>query len=248
MIEDYLEQDTLNDKVTTIVNVSGGLECFAALWWAKERGLNAVGLHLYNNPHKTLGKEAELYYAKKQCEFFKFPLVVDVNTIPQKFPLRYPVNQHISAAISLILGHPDNKWEYLVWGANADDSFAQRLQLRYPMRAIFAQKSAQLDIHGVSAGTILQAPINIFPFETLQKSEVMAMLAKNIFKKDVYPSTGIWYCLSDKVEKTEEGYKPCGKCEKCIEWQSSVDIANRSWFKQQEGTFRKKLPEQEWIE
>ena len=238
--------ESLDKSINTIVNVSGGAECFAALWWAKEKGLKAVGLHLYNNPHNELHREAQLRYAQKQCDFFKFPLVVDKNTLPQELPVGLAVHQHMSAATTLIIGNP-RKWKYLVWGANADDSFQQRLQLRYPIRAYFAQKSFQLDMHGVNAGVVMNAPINIFPFETLHKSEIVSLIAKNLwdFAKD-----NIWYCYPRKgdVEKTEDGYKPCGACNKCIEWQQAVQVANRSVFKQQEGTFKKKQPKQEWID
>ena len=238
--------ESLDKSIDTIVNVSGGAECFAALWWAKERGLKAVGLHLYNNPKNELHRDAQLHYAQKQCDFFKFPLVVDKNTLPQELPVGLAVHQHMSAATTLIIGNP-RKWKYLVWGANADDSFQQRLQLRYPIRAYFAQKSFQLDMHGVHAGVVMNAPINIFPFETLHKSEIVSLIAKNLwdFAKD-----NIWYCYPRKgdVEKTEDGYKPCGTCDKCIEWKQAVQVANLSVFKQQEGTFKKKQPKQEWID
>lgn len=243
----------LDKSIDTIVNVSGGAECFAALWWAKERGLNAVGLHLYNNPNNELAKDAQLYYAQKQCDFFNFPLVVDRNELPQEITLGLAVNQHMSAAATLLIGNP-RKWKYLVWGANADDSFQQRLLLRYPIRAYFTQKSYQLDIHGVAASTILEAPINIFPFETLHKSEVISMLAKNLWN---FAKDNIWYCypspqrnpeLVAKIKKTEEGYTPCGECIKCTEWKNAIQVANKSVYKQQEGTFKKKKPKQQWID
>ena len=243
----------LDKSIDTIVNVSGGAECFAALWWAKERGLNAVGLHLYNNPNNELTKDAALHYAKKQCEFFKFPLVIDRNELPQEITLGLAVNQHMSAAATLLIGNP-RKWKYLVWGANADDSFQQRLLLRYPIRAYFAQMSYQLDLHGVAAQHVLEAPINIFPFETLHKSEIISMLAKNLWD---FAKKNIWYChpiqnqvyLEEKIKHNPDGsYTPCGECIKCIEWKNAVQVANKSVYKQQEGTFKKKKPKQQWID
>ena len=243
----------LDKSIDTIVNVSGGAECFAALWWAKERGLKAVGLHLYNNPNNHPARDAGLHYAKKQCEFFNFPLVVDTNELPQEIALGLAVNQHMSAAATLLLGNP-RKWKYLVWGANAEDSFAQRLQLRFPIRAYFAQKSYQLDMHGVAAATVLEAPINIFPFETLYKSEILSMLAKNLWD---FAKENIWYCYPShkdvenlqKIKHNPNGsYTPCGSCEKCIEWKHAVNVANSSVYKQQEGTFKKHKPKQQWID
>ena len=243
----------LDKSIDTIVNVSGGAECFAALWWAKEKGLNAVGLHLYNNPHNHPAKDAQLYYAQKQCDFFNFPLVVDKNELPQEVTLALAVNQHMSAAATLLLGNP-RKWKYLVWGANAEDSFAQRLQLRFPIRAYLAQKSYQLDLHGVAAHEVMNAPINIFPYETLYKSEVVSMLAKNLWH---FAQDNIWYCYpSDrdperiaKIGRTKDGgYTPCGECIKCTEWKNAVQVANKSTFKQQEGTFKKHKPNQRWID
>lgn len=242
----------LDKSIDTIVNVSGGAECFAALWWAKERGLNAVGLHLYNNPNNHPAKDAALHYAKKQCEFFNFPLVIDRNELPQEIPLGLAVHQHMSAATTLLIGNP-RKWKYLVWGANAEDSFQQRLQLRFPIRAYFAQKSYQLDMHGVAAQHVLEAPINIFPFETLYKSEILSMLAKNIWD---FGKENIWYCYPPQADKNVEkikhnpdgSYTPCGNCIKCTEWKNAVQVANKSVYKQQEGTFKRRKPKQQWID
>ena len=244
----------LDKSINSIVNVSGGAECFAALWWAKENGLKPVGLHLYNNPHNHPAKDAQLHYAQKQCDFFKIPLVVDRNELPQDVTLALAVNQHMSAAATLLLGNPDNDWKDLVWGANAEDSFAQRLQLRFPIRAYLAQKSYQLDLHGVSAQDVMFAPINIFPYETLYKSEVVSMIAKNLWD---FAKHNIWYCyppdrkteLVKKIKKKEDGgYIPCGECIKCIEWKHAVQVANKSVYKQQEGTFKKHKPNQRWID
>ena len=243
----------LDKSIDTIVNVSGGAECFAALWWAKERGLKAVGLHLYNNPNNHPAKDAQLHYAQKQCDFFNYPLVVDRNDLPQEISMGKAVHQHMSAAATLLIGNP-RKWKYFVWGANAEDSFAQRLQLRYPIRAYFAQRSHQLDMHGVPAKVLLEAPINVFPFETLHKSEILSMLAKNLWTT---MKSHVWYCypsqthqpeLVDKIRVTDNGWIPCGECGKCIEWKQAVQVANQSVFKQQEGTFKKEQPKQEWID
>ena len=149
----------LDKSIDTIVNVSGGAECFAALWWAKEKQLKVVGLHLYNNPTNNPAVEAQLYYAQKQCDYFGYELVVDRTDLPMEYAPP-PVNQHMSAVAMLLLGNP-RKWRYLVWGANAEDSFAQRLQLRFPIRAYLAQRSYQLDLHGCSAEMLLNAPINL---------------------------------------------------------------------------------------
>ena len=38
--------EKIRDDVDAIVNLSGGLECAAALWYAVEKGYNPVALHL----------------------------------------------------------------------------------------------------------------------------------------------------------------------------------------------------------
>ena len=49
-LEGYYKNPPVPKDADSIVNVSGGIECFASLWWAKENGLNPVALHLYDNP------------------------------------------------------------------------------------------------------------------------------------------------------------------------------------------------------
>ena len=92
----------LDKSIDTIVNVSGGAECFAALWWAKEKQLKVVGLHLYNNPTNNPAVEAQLYYAQKQCDYFGYELVVDRTDLPMEYAPP-PVNQHMSAVAMLLL-------------------------------------------------------------------------------------------------------------------------------------------------
>lgn len=244
---------SISPEVNAIVNVSGGMECFAALWWAKEKKLRPVALHLYNEQDNPTWVQAQLFYAKKQCEYFKIPLIVDINTIPQKKKVPHAVIQHISACAALIGGNPDNKWEYIVWGANADDSFQQRLLLRYPIRAILAQKSFTLDLHGIDANTFIhKMPTNIFPFETLSKSEIIAMLAKNHWE---FVKDNTWSCARPdlhggiiKEVKDAKGevikYVRCGKCTKCVEYDYNRQVANKSVFKLQEGIFPRHKPYQ----
>ena len=45
--------EKIRDDIDAIVNLSGGLECAAALWYAVAKGYTPVALHLYN---KDLGK------------------------------------------------------------------------------------------------------------------------------------------------------------------------------------------------
>ena len=57
-----------------IVNLSGGFECLAALWYAKEKGFNPICLHLYNPNAKGKFAQAELSAAQKQADYFKVDL------------------------------------------------------------------------------------------------------------------------------------------------------------------------------
>ena len=102
-----------------------------------------------------------------------------MNQIPQVAGVHnqnYPVLQAMSVLAMLVAGNPHIQFKYVVYGANMEDSFRQRLQLRFPMRAVMASQSSQLDMHGVNPDIIAKAPKNIFPFEILLKSEMIAMI------------------------------------------------------------------------
>ena len=47
-------------ETDSIVNLSGGFECLAALWYAKKKGFNPVCLALYNPNAKGKFADAEL--------------------------------------------------------------------------------------------------------------------------------------------------------------------------------------------
>ena len=217
----------VDQKIDCIVNLSGGFECLAALWYAKEKGFNPVCLHLYNPNAKGKFAQAELSAALKQADYFKVDLIVDESTIPQESNKNnYPVLQHQSAIAQLIQGNPRTKFKYIIWGANADDSFRQRLQLRYPFRAMKAGISRQLDLHGLESKEFLKTPINLFPFEWLSKSEVVAIIHRA--NKELLDL--VWTCSGEFENDT-----PCGKCTKCLEWKYARHVAWKSQLKQQEG-------------
>ena len=217
-------------KIDCIVNLSGGFECLSALWYAKEKWLNPICLALYNPNAKGKFAQAELRAAQKQADYFGVDLIVDESTIPQESnSYNYPVLQHQSAIAQLIVGNPSTKFKYIIWGANADDSFRQRLQLRYPFRAMKAGMSRQLDLHGLQPKEVLNCPINLFPFEWLTKSEVVAILHRA--NKELLDL--VWTCNGDFKDDI-----PCGKCTKCLEWKYARHVAWKSQLKQQEGYVR----------
>ena len=72
-------------ETDSIVNLSGGFECLAALWYAKKKGYNPVCLALYNPNAKGKFADAELKAAQKQAEYFDVPLIVDdKSSLPQE--------------------------------------------------------------------------------------------------------------------------------------------------------------------
>ena len=208
-----------------IVNLSGGFECLAALWYAINKGYKPVCLALYNPNAK--GRFAA---AKLQAKYFKVPLVVDdKSSLPQETDVNnYSVLQGQSAIAMLIQGNRHIKFKWHIWGANADDSFRQRLQLRYPLRAMMAGRSRSLDLHGLNPRHLLSAPISLFPFEWMTKSEMVSLIMKD--------NPGIlemvWTCSGDF---TDEG--PCGVCTKCLEWKYAKHVAAKSLYKVQEGKY-----------
>ncbi len=58
------------EDTDTIVNLSGGFECLAALWYAKKKGYKPVCLALYNPNAKGRFADAELEAAKLQAKSF----------------------------------------------------------------------------------------------------------------------------------------------------------------------------------
>ena len=113
----------------------------------------------------------------------------------------------MSVLAMLVAGNPHIQFKYVVYGANMEDSFRQRLQLRFPMRAVMASQSSQLDMHGVNPDIIAKAPKNIFPFEYLTKSEMIAM----IHQSDKELLDMVW-CCTGKVEQVD-----CNKDDKPLE-------------------------------
>ena len=138
----------------------------------------------------------------------------------------YSVLQGQSAIAMLIQGNRQINFKWHVWGANADDSFRQRLQLRYPLRAMMAGRSRSLDLHGLQPHHVLQAPVSLFPFEWMTKSEVVSLLMKdNPALLDL-----VWTCSGDFKDDI-----PCGVCTKCLEWKYAKHVAKKSVYKVQEG-------------
>ena len=220
----------VDQKIDCIVNLSGGFECLSALWYAKQKGFNPVCLALYNPNAKGKFAQAELTAAQKQADYFGVDLIVDESTIPQESNRsNYPVLQHQSAVAQLIQGNPSIKFKYIIWGANADDSFRQRLQLRYPFRAMKSGISKQLDLHGLHPREVINCPMNLFPFEWLTKSEVVAI----IHRYDSKLLDLVWTCSGEFKDDT-----PCGECTKCLEWKYARHVAWKSQLKQQEGYVR----------
>ena len=187
-------------------------------------------------------------------------MVVEYSHLPAENSLALMVNMYVSACTMLLLGNTRD-WKYMVWGGNSEDSLLQRLQLRYPTRAYLAEHSFQLDLHGIAAHKFMKAPLQLFPFEMLTKSEVLSMIAKN-GKLWEFANKNTWYCypsLKDrphlvekiktlKVGKEIVGYEKCGECPKCKEFDNAKQTANKSYYKQQEGTFHRRKPKQEWID
>lgn len=217
----------LSDR-DTIVTVSGGFECLAALWWSVNKGLKPVGVHLKNNVHGNTAKASE-YWARKQCEYFNVPLIVDEIEIPQKNAIKVAVFQWQSAILHLLAGNEKVDWKYIVWGANSEDSFRQRVQLRYPSKMIQMYQSDAIDAHGIHKKVLLNSPINLFPFEHLTKSEVVGIIGR------IEPKTLDLAFSCVRGYQLLEEWKMCEKCNKCTEWQLAKQIAGQAKFRVQEG-------------
>lgn len=218
------------EDTDTIINLSGGFECLAALWYAKNKGYKPVCLALYNPNAKGRFADAELKAAKLQAKYFKVPLIVDdKSSLPQETNVNnYPVLQHQSAVAMLIQGNRHIQFKWHIWGANADDSFRQRLQLRYPLRAMMAGRSRTLDLHGLHPSHLLSAPISLFPFEWMTKSEMVSL----IMKDNPRILELVWTCSGEFTDD-----KPCGVCTKCLEWKYAKHVAKKSLHKVQEGKY-----------
>ena len=226
----------LTKDINAIVPLSGGFESMCAAWYAKKNNLNPVAFHVLNQEAAPYTARPQLAAAQKQAEYFDMQLIVDESTIPQVVGVHnqnYPVLQAMSVLAMLVAGNPHIQFKYVVYGANMEDSFRQRLQLRFPMRAVMSSQSSQLDMHGVNPDLIANAPKNILPFEYLTKSEMIAM----IHQSDKELLDMVWCCTG----QTGTGRiiikdnKPCGKCTKCHEWKSARTVAWKSIFKRQEG-------------
>ena len=166
--------------------------------------------------------------AQKQADYFNIPLIVyNKSSLPQETNINnYSVLQGQSAIAMLIQGNRQINFKWHIWGANADDSFRQRLQLRYPLRAMMAGRSRSLDLHGLQPHHVIQAPVSLFPFEWMTKSEVVSLLMKdNPSLLDL-----VWTCSGDFKDDI-----PCGVCTKCLEWKYAKHVAKKSVYKVQEG-------------
>ena len=218
------------EDTDTIVNLSGGFECLAALWYAKKKGYKPVCLALYNPNAKGRFADAELEAAKLQAKYFKVPLVVDdKSSLPQETDVNnYSVLQGQSAIAMLIQGNRHINFKWHIWGANADDSFRQRLQLRYPLRAMMAGRSRSLDLHGLHPKHLITAPVSLFPFEWMTKSEMVSL----IMKDNPRILELVWTCSGEFTDD-----KPCGVCTKCLEWKYAKHVAKKSLHKVQEGKY-----------
>lgn len=218
----------LSDR-DTILTVSGGFECLAALWWSINKGYKPVGVFLRNNYFRKESLDSSQYWAEKQCEYFGIPLVVDEINIPQSNRISNAVFQWQSALLHLLAGNKDVNWKYIVWGANSEDSFRQRTQLRYPIKMVQMYQSDAIDAHGILKKAFLNSPINLFPFEHLTKSEVVALIGR--YDKELLKLS--YSCV--KGYKILDEWKMCEKCEKCAEWKLAKQIAGQAKFKVQEG-------------
>jgi len=227
--------EKIRDDIDAIVNLSGGLECAAALWYAVAKGYNPVALHLYNKEGWGNVADAQLAAAQEQADHMGVRLLVDEANMPQQNRRNnYPVLQHLSAISTLMVGNPFVRFKAIIWGANSDDSFRQRLQLKFPFRAIACGWSQTLDPHGIKPHHIIKLPTNVFPFEWMQKSELVAML----LKAEPKLLEMVWSCTGELDLMSNGKYLPCGKCDKCIELTYSKKVAWKSVHKIQEGSFK----------
>jgi len=218
----------LSDR-DTIVTVSGGFECLAALWWSVNKGYKPVGVFLRNNRYRKESLDSSQYWAEQQCKHFGIPFIVDEISIPQSNKISNAVFQWQSALLHLLAGNKDVNWKYIVWGANSEDSFRQRTQLRYPIKMVQMYQSDAIDAHGIHKKILLNSPINLFPFEHLTKSEIVGIIGRiepEILKLSYSCTRG--YKILDE-------WRMCEKCEKCAEWKLAKQIAEQAKFKIQEG-------------
>ena len=84
-----------------------------------------------------------------------------------------------------------------------------------------AGESRSLDLHGLHPRHLLSAPVSLFPFEWMTKSEMVSLIMKD------HPQIldMVWTCSRDF---TDEG--PCGVCTKCLEWVCK-HVAKKSLYK-----------------
>ena len=219
-------------NVDTLVTVSGGMECAAALLWSLKKGLKPVGVHLFNK-NKDFA-EADLFFAQKQCDLLGVRLIVDEVDLPRSKPIT-AVFQWQTACSTLVVANPHIDWKYCVWGSNSEDSWRQRQGLKYASMMQACEYAGSLDRHGVTMEALTRIPVNLFPFEFLTKSEIASILLRE--NKEI--TNLIWSCAAySKIAKVGEkivDYIPCGKCSKCIERKSAFTTARNAQFRIQEG-------------
>ena len=221
-------------NVDTLVTVSGGMECAAALLWSLKKGLKPVGVHLFNK-NKDFA-EADLFFAQKQCDLLGVRLIVDEVDLPRSKPIT-AVFQWQTACSTLVVANPHIEWKYCVWGSNSEDSWKQRQALRYTSMIQACEYAGSLDRHGLNMKSLTRIPVNIFPYEFLTKSEIASIL----YRENKELANLVWSCGGfqkikiHKIDKTILGYVPCGKCSKCLERKAAIQVAKQAKFRVQEG-------------
>lgn len=215
----------ITKDIDTVMTISGGTECAAALLWAVKKGLKPVAVHLASmaDPENVLNAGIEA--SKKQCEHLGVPLIIDRVDIPQKKKNLFAVYQWQTALLHVIKGNPQCKIKYMVWGANAEDSFRQRIQLRMPNRIMAVDNDDILEAIQVQFHTVLDLPINLFPFEWMTKVELVSLLIRT--DKKLYDM--IFSCNNPTKD-----YKACGRCRKCLEKDFSEQMALQAKLRIQE--------------
>lgn len=208
----------------TVVCVSGGTESTAALLYAVNKGMKVVGLHLADKSDPKKIFEASKQAAEKQCELLGVPLVTTVCDIPKDTPGLFAVYQYQSAILQLIKGNK-MRVKNIVWGSSAEDSFRQRVQLRYPNRILAVDAEDVLEVTQVSLNSVMNLPVNIFPFEWMTKAEIISLLVRS--NKELYDL--IFTC-----NNPTDDLKTCGRCKKCAERWFSEKTAKQAKLRIQE--------------
>jgi hypothetical protein len=223
-----MKETLKNSDIDSIVACGGGIETAAAVAWAVGQGYKPflfTDVVDRNNPAvKGMTRACE-----DIAEYFDLPFKAAYNDMPMENTSIPPTDYSFAQAIKLVLGNPSIRFKYIINGGNAEDSMQQRVQIRYLQRIITSRWSMQYDMHGISWKSFLNVPIMLFPFEYLQKSEIIGIMMNKhpeLVKK-------VWTCVSPIKE--ENNYRQCGQCGKCTEWSSALRVAKQAKLKIQEG-------------